>query len=284
MKIIRLVILALFVALFSIFAVAQQTPQLLKRTATKTDKFDFAAGGTVSISGAPLGSIKVVGGKTNEIEIVAEIELQAPTEADLARLAEVTGFLTEESNGRTGIITLGTHNKLGDKKLWKKFPKYLLQMPFRVDYVVTVPRYCDLEINGGKGDLSITDVEGSMRIAFVDTKAHIEVITGATNAIIERGTVDLILGARGWRGRAAEVMVASGDLNVRLPLNVSAEIDALVQRDGIIENSIPGLKQRDRKVPFTEKAIMAKAGVGGVPLKFTVGNGKITMDRLTLPL
>ena len=150
---------------------------------------------------------------------------------------------------------------------------------------MTVPRYCDLEIEGGKGDLSITGVEGSMKIAFLDAKkANIEVITGSTNAVFERGTVDVTLGAKGWRGRTADIMVAKGDLNVRLPSNASAEIDATVQRNGTIENLLPGLKQRDRKVPFTDKAIMAKVGVGGVPLKFTVGEGNLKMERLVLPL
>ena len=277
-------VLFLFLVGFLSVAALAQSP-LLKRTTTKTDKFDFGAGGSVVISGAPNGSIKVAGGNTNEIEITAEIELQAATEADLAMLAAVTGFMTQEEMGRVGIITIGTHNKAGDKKLWKKFPKNLLQLPFRVDYVVTVPKYTDIEIDGGKGDLSVSGIEGSMKITFLDAKkANIEVITGSTTAVFERGTVDVTLGAKGWRGRTADIMVATGDLKVRLPSNVSAEIDATVQRNGAIENLLPGLKQRDRKVPFTDKAIMAKVGVGGVPLKFTVGDGNLKMERLVLPL
>ena len=96
-----------------------------------------------------LEPIRVVGSNKNEIEITAEIELQAPTEADLARLGMVTGFVLEEGISRTGIISIGTHNKLGDKKLWKKFPKNLLNLPFRIDYVVSVPHFTDLEIDGG---------------------------------------------------------------------------------------------------------------------------------------
>ena len=40
----------------------------------------------------------------------------------------------------------------------------------------------------------------------------------------------------------------------------------------------PDLKPRDRKVPFTDKVDLAKAGVGGAPLKFTVGDGTLKMD------
>ena len=259
-----------------------QTSQVLKRTTTKTDKFDFAAGGTVAIVGAPLGSIRIVGSKKTQIEITAEIELQAASEADLTKLADVTGFVTDESTGRTGIVSYGTYNKLGDKRLWKKFPKDLLGLPLRIDYVITVPRYCDLEIDGGKGDLSIAGVEGTMRINFLETTAKLEIISGSTTATIGSGSVDVALGVNGWRGRAANIQLATGDLRVQLPANVSAEIDSRILRTGSIENLIPDLKPRDRKVPFTDKSIIAKAGVGGVALNFTVGDGTLKIERLAL--
>src|SRR5437868_7279819 len=107
MKIVKSSVLALAVILLSSAAsiMRAQTPALLKRTTTKTDKFDFAAGGTVAIVGAPAGSIRIVGGAKNQVEINAEIELQAASEAELAKLADVTGFVTDEGPGRTGIIS-----------------------------------------------------------------------------------------------------------------------------------------------------------------------------------
>ncbi len=260
-----------------------QRPAMLKRTITKTDRFDFGAGGTVTITGAPTGSIRVVGSPKNEIEITAEIELQAGTEADLAKLAEVTGFVTEESPGRTGIVTIGTHNKIGLKSLPKKFPKNLLGLPFTINYVINVPRYCDLEIDGGKGDLSISGVEGTMQINFLETKAKIEVISGPVVATIAAGSVEVAIGTHGWRPRTANIKVASGDLTVRLPANMSAEIDATILKTGKIENMLADLKPRDRKMPFTDKSILAKANVGGAALNFTVGDGTLTLKNLVLP-
>ena len=280
---IRRVLFVTFIIGLFVFAVNAQTPKLLKQTTTKVDKFDFGAGGTVAITGAPNGSIRVAGWQKNEIEITAEIEIQARNEADLAKLAEVTTFITDESIGRTSIISIGTHDKKMLKKSGKKLSKNLFGLPFSINYVINVPRYCDLEIDGGKGDLEITGVEGSMRINFIETKAKIEVIAGNTLATIGSGTVNLAIGTHGWRGRAANIQVANGDLTVRLPANLSAEIDAAILRTGKIENSFPDLKQRDRKIAFTDKAIMAKAGVGGAPLKFTVGDGTLKMERLVLP-
>lgn len=275
--------IAILATLFAITAFSQ-TPSMLKRTTTKTDRFDFGSGGTVNITGAPMGSIRIAGWQKNEIEITAEIEVQAGSEVDLAKLIEITGFVTDESQGRTGITTIGTFNKFGLKKLPKNFPKNLLGLPFRVNYVINVPHYCDLEIDGGKGDLSVAGVEGSMRINFLESNAIIEVIGGNTTATIGIGTVDVAFGVHGWRGRSANISVATGNLNIRLPSNMSAEIDAVILKTGAIENTLPDLKPRDRKVPFSEKSILAKAGVGGAPLKFAVGDGTLRMSPLVLPL
>jgi hypothetical protein len=76
--------------------------------------------------------------------------------------------------------------------------------------------------------------------------------------------------------------LGKGDLTVRLPSNTSASLDALILRTGKIENQLPDLKQRDRKVGFTDQSIMAKAGVGGPDLKFTVGDGTLKLVPLVI--
>ena len=279
MNIKRLALCSLFVVAFSIAALAQSV-----RTTTKTDKFDLSSGATLTVTGAPNGSIKIIGSPKNEIEIIATIGIEAANDADFAKLAAITGFVTDESAIRVAIGSVGPHNKFGLKKLPKDFPKNLLATPFRIDYEIRVPRYTDLEIDGGKGDLSITGVEGSMRVNFIETKGDVEVVGGTTNITVGKGTLDMAFGVRGWRGRSATVNVGSGELNVSLPSNMHAEIEATILKTGTIANSLVDLKPRDRKVAFTDKSILAKAGVGGSPLKFTVGDGTMKLERLTLPL
>lgn len=275
--------------LFAVLAILSvcafgQTPQLVKRTITKTDSFEFGAGGTVAITGAPNGSVRVVGGERREVEITAVIELQAANEADLNKLGLVTGFFADPTITRLGIISFGTYNKLGDKKLWKKFPKHLSSLPLRIDYVIKVPRYCDLEIDGGKGDLSVSGVEGSMRINFLETNADIAVISGAPNITVGKGVVNVALGIKGWRGRGADIKVGTGELNVKLPSGLSAEIDATILRSGLIENELSDLKPRDRKIVFSDKSIVAKAGAGGASIKLIVGDGTLRLEQSAKPL
>lgn len=270
---------ALVLTAFSVAVFSQTTP-LQKRTTYKTDRFDFGVGGTLEISGAPVGSIRIEGWKNREIEISAEIEVQASNEADLAKLGGVTTFVLEESLGRTGIISVGTHDKKYIKRLGKKFPKQLLGLPFRIDYVIKVPQYCDLEINGGRGDLTISGVEGSFKINYLETNAKINLIGGGTTAVFGKGTVDLTVPSTNWRGRFADVQLASGEMNIHLPGGMNAELDATILRTGKIENGYAGLKPRVRKTEFTDKSIVAKSGLGGIALKFTVGDG--TLKIITL--
>lgn len=269
-------LLLVFISLFSISGFAQ-TKTLLKRTTYKTDRLDFGVGGTLSIAGAPNGSIRVEGWKNNEIEISAEIEVQAETEADLTELAKVTGFLMEESLGRTGITSIGTHDKKYLKSVSKKFPKRLIGLPFKIDYIVKVPQFTDLQIDGGKGDLYISGIEGTMKINFLDTNAKLDLVGGGIIAVFGGGTVDITVPTHRWRGRFADIQLASGTMNVSLPSSLNAEVDASILRTGKIENTYSDFKPRTRKAEFTDKSIIAKAGAGGISLKFAVGDGTLNI-------
>jgi hypothetical protein len=270
----------LFLILLTIgtsFAFAQ-TNQLIKRTTYKTDTAELGAGGTVTIVGAPNGSITIEGWNKNEVEVSAEIEMQAPTEADLAMLATISGFVIDPQFGHVRIVSLGTYDKDYLKRVAKKFPKNLLNSPLKIDYKIKVPRYCDLDINSGKGDLKLANVEGAMQIKAFEGDASLDLIGGTVNATFGSGNVDVKINSRSWRGRQAAFQVATGTLNVQFPNNLNAEVDASVLRNGKIENLLTDLKPRNRS-KFSEKQMLAKAGNGGALLSFTVGDGTLKMSN-----
>jgi Putative adhesin len=278
-KTIKLIIFGLFLIIFSVNCFAQNT-NLLKRTVYKSDKLDFGAGGTVSVIGAPNGSIEIEGWQKNEVEISAEIEIQAANEADLATLAEINNFVLEESMGHLSIISVGTHDKQYLKRVAKKFPKNLLGLPFRIDYKLKVPAFCDLEIDGGSGDFNLSKVDGTMKINYINSNAKLALVGGMMTATFGAGTVDISIPTRGWRGRFADIQLAKGDMNVQLPVSLNAEITASILSSGKIENLYNYLKPRARKDKFTEQSIVAKSGNGGVTLNFTVGSGNMKLAEL----
>jgi hypothetical protein len=269
---------ALFAFAFAVSA--QDTGKLIKKTTYKTETIDFGAGGTIAITGAPLGSITIEGWNKPEIEVSAEIEIQAPTEADLTQLAAISGFVIDSGFNTTRIVSVGAFDKDYMKRTAKKFPKALVGMPFKVDYKIKVPRYCDLNVTGGDGDFTLTGVDGEIFVKYLNSNARIIMIGGSLQATFGAGTVNLTIPTRSWRGRFADVQLAAGTMNVQLPLNFNAEVEATVLRTGQIENSFGELKPKTRNIKFSEKSISAKAGNGGVPLKFTVGDGTLKISEV----
>ena len=266
-------LVALFLLLTPCLA---QTQNLIKRTTYRTETVELGAGGTVTITGAPNGSISVEGWQKNEVEITAEVEMQAATEADLAELSKVNNFAIDADLVHVRVTSIGTYDKDYMKRVAKKFPKNLLGLPFKIDYKIKVPVYCDLEIDGGKGDLTLSNVEGSMKINYLDTNAKLNLIGGNIVATFGKGAVEVIIPNRSWRGRSADVQLANGTMNVQMPLNLNASLDAKVLRVGKIENNLTNLKPRDR-TKFTDQSVIAKAGSGGAFLSFTVGDGSLKL-------
>jgi hypothetical protein len=274
------------IALFLVIATAA-TPlfgqTLLKRTTFKTDKFEFGSGGSVEVIGSPTGSIRIEGSQKNEVEISAEIEVQAASETDLAKLAEITGYVLDDTTGRVTVTSFGLNDKKSLPKSLKKLPKNLIGLPYRIDYVIKLPRFCDLTVNGGKGTLSIEGIEGAIKVNFLETEAKIALVGGSFNATLGSGTLDVTMPNRSWRGGAIDAALSSGTMTVHLPYNVSADLDASILKTGTIENGLDDLKPRDRRVPITDKLISAKAGYGGVSMKYTVGDGTLRLMSIAKP-
>jgi hypothetical protein len=271
------------VLIFGLSAVCFGQNELLKRTTYKTDKVEFGVGGTLSIIGAPNGSIEVEGWNKSEIGISAEIVVQAGNESDLALLASVVGFMTDIGYAHTRIVSVGPNDKKYLKTVAKKFPKHLMTMPFRIDYKIMVPAFCDLEIDGGNGDITLSKVEGTMRVKALETNAKLDLVGGTMVANFGKGNVDVTIPKSSWRGRNVDIQLVFGTMNVSLPKNLNAELDAQVLRTGQIENDLKNLKKRAR-AEFTDKMISAKSGGGGANLNFIVGDGTLKLTQSEKPL
>ena len=250
---------------------------LLKRTATRTETRRLGYGGTVTILGAPKGSVKVEGWSRNEVALTAELEWQAETEADLDLLAPLNNFAFDDDTDHIRILTTGTHDRAFMKKI-KNFPKRLLNLPWKIDYKLRVPASTDVEIDTGHGPVSLSGVEGAIRLNATESEASITLTGGTVSVTIAAGNVNLSIPVRSWRGGGAEVRIAAGVLNVDLPAGFNGDIDADILRAGKIVNTYEGLDTRE-KPGITERTVRARAGAGGAFFRFTVGDGVIGIKK-----
>ncbi|HEX5875383.1 MAG TPA: hypothetical protein VFY60_12110 [Pyrinomonadaceae bacterium] len=276
----KLLLLVATLFLFASPAFPQTVPeiQLLTRSATRREVRRFAYGGTVTLIGAPRGAVTVEGWARNEVELVAEIELKGPTEADLDQLAAVNSFVFDEDSNHLSVLTTGTHDRAFMKRAAKNFPKRLLNFPWKIDYRLRVPVNTDLEINAGHGPVKLSGVEGAMRVSATESETALTLTGGTVATTVTAGVITFSVPVRSWRGAGADIRIASGTINVELPPGFSADIDAEVLRTGKIVNTYEGLAARE-KPGITERTVRARAGAGGAYLKFTVGDGTVNIKR-----
>jgi hypothetical protein len=233
----------------------------------------------VTITGAPSGSITIEGWQRSEVEVNAEIELHAGSPEDLDRLAAVNNIVVDQDANHLRILTTGTHDRSFLKRAARNFPKSLIGLPWKIDYQIKVPALTDLEIDSGKGPIKLSGVEGAIRLNALESEAQLSLTGGDVSVIIQQGTVDVSIPARGWHGLGAHIRLASGNLNVALMPGVSADIDAEVLRMGEVRNSYPNFEPRERN-GITPRSIRVRAGSGGATLSFTVGDGTIQITQV----
>ena len=261
-------------------AFSQSVPeiQLLTRSATRRETRRFAYGGTVTLIAAPRGAVTVEGWSRNEVELVADIEIKGPTEADLDQLAAVNSFVFDEDMNHLSVLTTGTHDRAFMKKAAKNFPKRLLNLPWKIDYRLRVPINTDLEINAGHGPVKLSGVEGALRLSATESEMALTLTGGTVSTTVTAGVITFNVPVRSWRGGGADIRIASGTINVELPPGFSGDIDAEVLRTGKIVNTYEGLVARE-KPGITERTVRGRAGAGGAYLKFTVGDGTVNIKR-----
>ncbi|MDQ3668253.1 MAG: DUF4097 family beta strand repeat-containing protein [Acidobacteriota bacterium] len=267
-------------------SVAQQreTPAaapLLTRTAARHETRRLGYGSTVTIVGAPQGSITVEGWPQSEVQITAHVELRAETEEDLDRLAVVNGWVLDNDVNHLSILSTGTHDKVFMRRVAKNFPKKLLGLPWKIDYRIRIPMATDLEINAGRGPITLSGVEGAITLTATEGEIQMTLTSGTVNATVASGRINVRIPTRSWRGAGADLRVAAGDLNVELPAGFNGDIDADVLRTGQISDMFLALASRQRP-GITERVIRARAGAGGAFFKFTVGDGTIRIRKLVV--
>jgi hypothetical protein len=259
-------------------SVIPAAPLALVRTTTRNEIRRLGYGGTLTLVGAPEGVITIEGWSRSEVEIRAEIQMRAGTEADLDRLAAVNGFLLDEDVNHLRVLTTGTHDRAFMKAHAKNFPKKLLGLPWKIDYRIRVPMSVDLDINAGRGPISLKNVEGNVRVYSPQSETNLEFAGGSVSTTITVGRVTLKVLGKSWHGVGTDIKVAAGDIVLKLPTGFSGDLDADILRAGEIEIAYDGLEARE-KTGITKQHIKGRMGSGGAFLRLTVGDGRIFIKK-----
>lgn len=251
------------------------SPPQIVRTISRHEVRRLGYGGTFTLVGAPSGSITIAGWDRSEVDVSAEIELRAASEADLELLSRVNNFVIDDDANHLQVLTTGTHDKAFMRSA-KKFPKNLLGLLWKIDYKIRVPVFADVEINAGRGPVTLSDVQGNIRLSATEGVAKFKLTGGTLSATVASGEVNLEIPASSWRGIGAELRVAAGRITVIAPASFSGEFDAEILRSGEIDTNHEGLTQTNSR-ELNPRKWVGRARYGGPAFKLIVGDGLIAI-------
>lgn len=204
-------------------AQSQSATPLKERVLTLEREYEAGPGGTYDITAAPVGSVQIAAWKDPKLRIEARLELHAPTDKDLDTLASICGFIVDPSMLGADITTSGPH----DSKLMKgvkNFPKNLRSLPWRIDYVIWVPRYSSIKLNVFNGETYIEGVEGIITVTSQHGPIRIANLGGAVDVATAEGDIDVTVPTRSWRGSGLSASVAKGNVTMHTSSDFSAEL------------------------------------------------------------
>lgn len=216
--------------------------------------FPMAANGRVSVKNLN-GQVTVTAWDKNEVQVDA-----VKTGDDKERLDEAKIEITAGSSS----IDIRTH-----------YPEEMHNHhSASVDYTLHVPRRAQLD--------RIELVNGGIRIDGVQGGVHAESVNGAVEARNVMGEMKLhsvngrVAADLQAPGRTVDIGTVNGGVDLKLPSNASAEIDASTVH-GNISNEFNIPVNRGRFMPGNE--LKARLGDGGTRMKLSTVNGGIAIQR-----
>ncbi|HYW69905.1 MAG TPA: hypothetical protein VE961_02650 [Pyrinomonadaceae bacterium] len=257
----------------------QPTGPLITRTTTRHENYRLPFGGTVTVVGAPAGSLTIEAWQKSEIDITASIELQGPNAAALDQLAVLNTFAVDVDVDHIRILTTGTHDREFMKRVAKNFPKNLIGLPWKLNLQIKLPALTDLEIDAGVGPINLSGVEGTLRLNALKSDANLSLTGGLAAVLIQEGSINLNIPGHSWHGLGAEIRMAAGTVNVGFAPDFSIDVDADVLRAGEIQIGLPNLKPREG-ASIAKNSVRARNGNGGATLSLTLGDGIIRLRQL----
>lgn len=235
----------------------------------KSEKqFAFYPGGRLEVSAAAAGNVKIVGWQNASIR--AEIEkvffYLAPDQAQ----ALSKRFPVHITNTQT----LARISTSGSEK-----PGATME----VNLLVYVPRErTDLDVKMIKGDLSVASVSGWAEAILEEGNVEARDLAGYFSAITKLGDLTVELSGPRWTGHSFTAATRRGSVDLKLPLDYSAELQ-LETRVGKISVDYPDQIVQGEPVPLLVvakkkiRSVNARIGAGGAPIRLTTLLGDIAL-------
>ena len=210
------------------------------------------------------GGVSVTAWDRDEIQVIARIQAEAPSEAEARQLVDAVRVET----GRTiRAISPELGSREGHRNRWVS-----------TSFEVRVPRSTDLDLKALNGGIRVDGVQGEIRAETLNGGIAINEAAGDVRARTTNGGVTVGLAGGTWDGAGLDVETTNGGISISIPSDYSADLTASTQMGRI---SADGLTTRGqhRRGRWTGETIEGAIGQGGAPIRAVTTNGRVSIRR-----
>jgi hypothetical protein len=215
-----------------------------------------AAGGVIDVDAGRNGGISVKG--ENRSDVLVRACVQAWGETLDAAKAEV-------ANVR--VTTAGAIRAEGPEN-----------SNYSVSFQILVPRSTDLRLKAHNGGISIGNVGGRLEFETTNGGVSLANLSGDVRGRTVNGGVNVMLTGKGWDGTGLDVQTSNGGVNLTMPDNYAANVQAGTVNGGFNSDIAALNVDRDDRGRIRNKTINAAINGGGAPIRVTTTNGGIRIN------
>lgn len=213
--------------------------------------------GRLSVDAARNGGVSIKGWSGGDVLVRARIDANAENESAAALMA---GQVSIDSSG--GQVQ-ATGPGAGNNSWWS------------VSYEIFVPYNTDLTLKAHNGGLNIADVQGQIHFEATNGGVNLKRVAGEITGATTNGGVNVELVGGMMEPRQMDVSTRNGGVNLTLPANYSAHVQAETEVGSIQSDfPMPPLEStgRPRKLDMT-------VGAGGPLIHVSTRNGGVRLKK-----
>jgi hypothetical protein len=226
-------------------------------TDTWTRHYPLAQGGSVDIRNTN-GRSEVLAGDGDAVDVTATKTARAMTDQgarDALRQIEI-----QETIAPDRIALDSTQHNMS----------FEMNVSRRVDYVVRLPRWANVELRATNGQLSVRDLSGALRMSTTNGTIDGQALGGPTTASATNGRVVLDFAHLGDGDVVCDT--TNGAISMTLPPSAKATLTASVTNGGI---STEGLSLSVSE--HSRRRLEGTMNGGGTPIRLSTTNGAIAV-------
>jgi hypothetical protein len=275
-----------------VMSCAQSKAQSHEHTERISKEFTLPNGATASrlVIYNINGFINVEGAETDRVSIDVDKRLTAKTN-DALNVGKKEVKLVFEQKGDTIIAYIAEpfdsrpNRDTGQRNNWRDHDDKRVAYDFTLDFTVKIPRQMNLTVSTvNRGDVTVTDVAGALRIRNVNGAIALKNVRGATDAHTINGNVDANYVASPPDESAYYTL--NGNIRVNYPANLSADLQFKTFQ-GEFYTDFPDTEMLAVQVVKTQesrggktvyklnKTTAIRVGAGGKTLRFETFNGNV---------